>query len=66
MKQLEAISKEIKEILIALFAFKPLRQSMDGSRRVHIGSFVLIYQVIKKPSTVKILKHYASRVYKLS
>jgi YafQ family addiction module toxin component len=56
-KQLEAVNKKVEEILIDPFAFKPLRHPMEGLRRVHIGSFVLIYQVIENPPTVKIVKY---------
>lgn len=56
-KQLEAINKKIEQILSDPFQFKPLRYPLDGLRRVHIGSFVLIYKVTENPSTVKIVKY---------
>lgn len=55
--QLEAINKKVQQILLDPFAFKPLRHPMEGLRRVHIGSFVLIYQVIEETSTVRIVKY---------
>ena len=56
-KQLEAINRKIEQILIDPFAFKPLRHPMESLRRVHIGPFVLIYQVVEDPPTVKIVKY---------
>jgi len=45
-KQLEIISKKIKEILENPYQFKPLRRPLQNFRRVHIDkSFVLIYMV---------------------
>ena len=56
-KQLEAINKKIEQILSDPFQFKPLRHPLEGLRRVHIGSFVLIYKVTENPSVVKIVKY---------
>jgi YafQ family addiction module toxin component len=56
-KQLEAVNKKIMQILSDPFQFKPLRHPMDGLRRVHVGSFVLIYTVTENPPTVKIVKY---------
>jgi YafQ family addiction module toxin component len=56
-EQLEAINKKINQILSDPYQFKPLRQPLDGFRRVHIGAFVLIYRVTEKPSTVQIIKY---------
>jgi YafQ family addiction module toxin component len=55
--QLEAINKKINQIVSDPYQFKPLRYPLDGLRRVHIGSFVLIYRVIENPSTVQIIKY---------
>jgi len=55
--QLEAINKKINQILSDPYQFKPLRSPLEGFRRVHIGSFVLIYRVIENPSTVQIIKY---------
>jgi YafQ family addiction module toxin component len=55
--QLEAVNKKIEQILADPFQFKPLRHPLEGLRRVHIGSFVLIYQIIESPPTVKIVKY---------
>lgn len=56
-KQLEAINKKIEQLLENPLQFKPLRHPLEGCRRVHIGSFVLIYQVIEDSKIVRILKY---------
>lgn len=56
-KQLEAINKKIEQILNDPFQFKPLKQPLDGLRRVHVGSFVLIYEVLENQKTVRVLKY---------
>ena len=55
--QLEAINKKIDQIWTDPLQFKPLRQPLEGLRRVHIGSFVLIYEVLEDSKTVRILKY---------
>lgn len=55
--QLEAINKKVQQILLDPFQFKPLKHPMAGLRRVHIDSFVLIYQVIENTSTVRIVTY---------
>ncbi len=55
--QLEAINKKIDQILTEPFQFKPLKHPLEGLRRVHIGSFVLIYEVLENPKTVRVLKY---------
>jgi YafQ family addiction module toxin component len=56
-KQLEAINKKIEQILTDPLQFKPLKHPLGGLRRVHIGSFVLIYEVLENPKTVRVLKY---------
>lgn len=56
-KQLEAVNKKIEQVLSNPSQFKPLRHPLEGLRRVHVGSFVLIYQVIENPPTVRIVKY---------
>jgi len=56
-KQLEAINKKIEQILLNPAQFKPLRYPLEGLRRVHVGSFVIIYQVLENPPTVRIVKY---------
>jgi len=55
--QLEAVNKKIIQILSDPYQFKPLRYPLNGLRRVHIGSFVLIYRVNENPTTVQIIKY---------
>ena len=56
-KHLEAINKKIEQILNDPFQFKPLKHLLDGLRRVHVGSFVLIYEVLENQNTVRVLKY---------
>lgn len=56
-KQLEAVNKKIEQILLDPLQFKPLRHPLEGLRRVHVGSFVIIYQVIENPQTVRVIKY---------
>jgi addiction module RelE/StbE family toxin len=56
-KQLEAINKRIEQILADPFQFKPLKHPLEGLWRVHIGSFVLIYEVLETSKTVRVLKY---------
>jgi YafQ family addiction module toxin component len=56
-KQLEALNKKIDQILDDPFQFKPLKHPLDGLRRVHVGSFVLIYEVLENQKTVRVLKY---------
>ncbi len=55
--QLEAINKKIQQILMDPFQFKQLRHPLEGLRRVHIGSFVLIHRIIENPQTIQIIKY---------
>jgi YafQ family addiction module toxin component len=56
-KQLEAVNKKIEQILLDPLQFKPLRYPLKSLRRVHVGSFVIIYQVLENPPTVRIVKY---------
>ena len=56
-KQLEAVNKKIQQILEDPLQFKPLKHPLEGLRRVHVGSFVLIYEVIENPKKVRVLKY---------
>jgi YafQ family addiction module toxin component len=56
-KQIEAINKKIEQILNDPFQFKQLKHPLDGLRRVHVGSFVLIYEVLEDQKTVRVLKY---------
>jgi len=56
-KQLEAVNKKIEQILANPLQFKPLKHPLAGLRRVHIGAFVLIYEVCEDPKVIRILKY---------
>ncbi len=56
-KHLEAINKKIEQILNDPLQFKPLKHPLDGLIRVHVGSFVLIYEVLENQKTVRVLKN---------
>jgi len=56
-QQLEAVKKKVDQILIDPLQFKPLRHPLEGLWRVHVGSFVLIYEVCQKSNTVRLLKY---------
>jgi len=53
----EYINKKIKEILESPYHFKPLRKPLQNFRRVHIGSFVLIYSVDENKKAITIEKY---------
>lgn len=55
--QLKAINKKIAQVLDDPLQFKPLRHPLEGLRRVHVGSFVLVYEVIEESKTVRILAY---------
>jgi YafQ family addiction module toxin component len=55
--QLESINKKIGQILTDPYQFKPLRAPLEGLRRVHISSFVLIYSIIENPPSVQLIKY---------
>ena len=63
-QQMEAIARKIKEIAEDPRAFKPLRSPLVGKRRVHVGSFVLIFSIDEARRTV-VLEDYDhhDRVY---
>jgi YafQ family addiction module toxin component len=55
--QLEAVNKKIEQILTNPFQFKPLKHPLEGLWRVHVGSFVLIYEILEDTNTVRVLKY---------
>jgi YafQ family addiction module toxin component len=63
--QFEALSRKVKEILENPHQFKPLRTPMQHMRRVHVGSFVLVYDIdeARKIVTVRRYEHH-DNVYK--
>ena len=65
LAQFEAISKKVSEILENPWQFKQLRSPMQHMRRVHVGSFVLVYDVdeARKVVTIRRYEHHDT-VYK--
>jgi YafQ family addiction module toxin component len=64
-KQMEAIAKKIEEIAGDPHAYKPLGFPLAGKRRVHIGSYVLLFSIDEARKTV-VLEDYEhhDRVYR--
>ena len=52
--QLEKISKKLEEIIENPQRFKPLSNIMKRLRRVHFGSFVLVYSIDEENKVVKL------------
>jgi len=50
--QLETITKKLEEIVQNPYRFKPLSNIMKGLRRVHFGSYVLVFSTDEKNKTV--------------
>ncbi len=62
--QMEAIHKKVRQILEDPHHFKPLRAPMQNKRRVHIGPFVLVYEIDEKTRTVVLIDYeHHDRVY---
>ena len=63
--QFEAVSKKVTEILETPQKFKPLKSPMQHMRRVHIGSFVLVFDIDegRKVVTIRRYEHHDD-VYK--
>lgn len=63
--QFDAAAKKVNEILENPQQFKPLKNPMQHMRRVHIGSFVLVYDIdeARKVVTLRRYEHH-DRVYK--
>ena len=56
-RQMEAIANKIEEIAEDPHPYKPLRFPLAGLRRVHVGSFVLIFSIDEARKTM-ILEDY--------
>lgn len=55
---LEIINNKIIHILENPYQFKPLKNEMAGTRRVHIGkSFILTYEILEGEKTVRLLDY---------
>ena len=63
--QFEALSRKVSEILENPEQFKPLKSPMQQMRRVHVGSFVLVYDLdqARKVITLRRYEHH-DYVYK--
>ena len=64
-RQMEAVVKKIQEMAGNPHAYKPLRFPLAGVRRVHIGSYVLLFSIDEARKTI-ILEDYEhhDRVYR--
>ena len=64
-RQMEAVVKKIEEIAGNPHAYRPLRFPLAGVRRVHIGSYVLLFSIDEARKTV-VLEDYEhhDRVYR--
>jgi len=54
----ERLGKKMEEILEDPEVYKPLRHQLKGSRRVHIGPFVLVFEVKGDAVQFLILDHH--------
>lgn len=63
--QAEAVKAKIKEVLANPHQFKRLKSPMQNMRRVHVGSFVLVYDIDdeKKVVTLRRYEHH-DKAYK--
>lgn len=55
--QFEALSGKVKDILENPQQFKPLKRPMQHMRRVHVGSFVLVYDIDEARRVVTIRRY---------
>lgn len=53
-RQLEILTKKISEIVQDPHAFKPMHFPLAGMRRVHLGSYVLLFSIDEQRKTVVI------------
>ena len=65
LAQFDALCRKINDILENPQQFKPLKSPMQHMRRVHIGSFVLVYDIdeVRKVVTLRRYEHH-DNVYK--
>jgi YafQ family addiction module toxin component len=65
LAQFETLSRKVNDILENPQQFKPLRSPMQHMRRVHVGSFVLVYDIDEKKKVVTIRRYeHHDTVYK--
>ena len=64
--QMEIIGKKIREILEDPHVYKPMHFPLTGMRRVHFGSFVLLFSIDEERMTA-VLEDYEhhDRVYRV-
>jgi YafQ family addiction module toxin component len=63
--QFDSIVKNVNEILGNPQQFKPLKSPMQHMRRVHVGSFVLVYDIDDARKVVMLRRYeHHDRVYK--
>ncbi len=53
--RLEAVERKVAEILEDPHRSKPLRAPMQNKRRVHVGPFVLVYEIDEARKVVVLL-----------
>jgi YafQ family addiction module toxin component len=65
LAQFEALSRKVNELLGNPQQYKPLKSPMSHMRRVHVGYFVLVYEIdeAKNVVTIRRYEHHDS-VYK--
>ena len=64
-EQLRRIHNKIEQILEDPYRFKPLKKPQDGYRRVHVGSFVIIYEIDENKHIVTVLDYdHHDNIYK--
>ena len=64
-EQLKRVNAKISQILENPYHFKPLRKPQDGSRRAHVGSFVIVFEIYEDSQTVSIYDYeHHNKVYK--
>ena len=63
--QFEAVNRKVNEILENPQQFKPLKSPMQHMRRVHVGSFVFVYDMMRQGKIVTIRRYeHHDNVYK--
>ena len=53
---IKELDNKIDEILLNHYHYKPLRWPMQNQRRVHIGRYVLVFQINEADETVEFLR----------
>jgi len=63
--QLKRVNAKIIQILETPYHYKPLRKPLDGCRRAHVGSFVIIFEIDENNQIVSILDYdHHDNIYK--